>query len=117
MNDMQHQSCQSPDPFDDQNAEFSAQLNITVDKNGFVSYNCDWIPGESGIIGLASIFYKFLFDNFSEEILQEIKQQCVLNNSEADYMAVINLINSYDAKVRKNDEDQVVISPDQVYRI
>ena len=115
MNDTQHQSCQSQDQSED--TELSAQLNIFVDKNGFISYNCDWVPGEDGIIGLASIFYKLLLDNFSEEILLEIKQQCVLNNSEADYMAIISLINSYSAKIKNGDEDQVVISPDQVYRI
>lgn len=117
MSDMQHQSCQSQDQFEDENTEFSAQLVITVDKQGFVSYSCDWTPGENGIIGLASIFYKLLLDNFSEEILQEIKQQCVLNNSEADYMAVISLINNYDSKFKKQDDDQVVVAPDQVYRI
>lgn len=117
MSDTQPQSCQSQDQFDNEDSELSAQLVIAVDKKGFVSYNCDWIPGENGVVGLATIFYKLLLDNFSEEILQEIKQQCVLNDSESEYIAVINLINSYDSKVKKPDDDQVVIPPDQVYRI
>lgn len=117
MSDTQPQSCQSQDQFDNEESELAAQLVIAVDKNGLVSYNCDWIPGESGIIGLATIFYKLLLDNFSQEILQEIKQQCVLNGGESDYIAVIDLINSYDSKVKKPDDDQVVIPPDQVYRI
>jgi hypothetical protein len=119
MSDIQHQSSQSPDQFEEgsNNENISAQLTITVDNQGFISYNCDWTPGENGIVGLASIFYRLLLANFSEEILLEIKQQCVSNDSEADYIAIINLINSYDSKLNKNDDNQVVIAPDQVYRI
>ncbi len=101
--------------------ESDAKLEIRVDKQGFVSYNCDWEPGESGLIGIASIFYKLMVDDLCWEILEEIKQQCVLNDNEDEYAAMAGLLN---AKIDKDEtsskttgENSVVVSPDQVFNI
>lgn len=115
---MQDPFSQSPEPSDDQ-ADVVCMLSIHCDSNGIVSYDCNWANGDDGLIGLASIFYKVLAENFGEEIFEEIKKECVLNNNEADYITVVNLINNR-AEVKssenKNDDD-VVVPPDQVFPI
>jgi len=101
--------------------DFEAKLEIRVDKEGVLSYNCDWEPGDEGLIAVASIFYKIMVDNLCSEILEEIKQQCVISDSEADYMAVINLINAQLDDQKSSSEgtsdDDVVVPPDQVFNI
>jgi len=99
--------------------ELSARLIITVDKDGIMEYNCDWEPGSEGITNVASIFYKVMFDGLPDSILAEIKQQCVLNNNEEDYINLINIISSFVVE-NNNDiisDDEVVVQPDQVFHL
>jgi hypothetical protein len=117
---MQDPFSQSQEPLDDEeNAGVSCQLVIQCDTDGVVGYDCNWLPGDSGIVGLASIFYKLLIDNFGEEIFEEIKKDCVLNNNEADYLTVVNLINNRAEQVKQDrqTDDDVVVPPDQVFPI
>jgi hypothetical protein len=97
-----------------------ASLEIFVDEDGVLHYNCDWIKGEEGIVSIASIFQKLLVDNLTFEILEEIKSQCVTNNREGEYINLINIIqNTCEQSLYKTDkpEDDVVIPPDQVFNI
>jgi len=113
---MQEPSSQPQDPSEtESDSDVSCQLIIQADLDGIVGYSCDWIPGEEGLIGLASIFYKLLVDNFGEQVFEEIKQQCVLNNAEEDYITIVSLINSK-TKPRESDND-VVVPPDQIFNI
>jgi hypothetical protein len=98
--------------------ELSARFIITVDKDGIMEYNCDWEPGSEGISHVASIFYKVMFDGLPDAILAEIKQQCVLNNKEEDYINLINIISSL--AIENSDiinDDEVVVQPDQVFHL
>lgn len=115
---MHDPSSQSPEQSDSE-LEIACQLVIQCDIDGIISYDCNWIPGDEGLIGLASVFYKVLADNFGDEIFEEIKKECVLNNNEADYMTVVNLINNKAevASSEKKDDDDVVVPPDQVFPI
>lgn len=112
---------QSQEPSDDDGEDtgIACQLVVQCDTDGMVSYDCNWLPGDSGVIGLASIFYKLLIDNFGEEIFEEIKKDCVLNNNEADYLTVVNLINNRAQQKQEQGQtdDDVVVPPDQVFPI
>lgn len=113
---MSDQSDKSKEQYEDES--FLATLNILVDKNGIMEYNCDWDGSEDGITAVASIFYKIMFDGLSESILAQIKEQCVLEGKEETYMSIINLIGALavDNTVDSVD-DEVVVQPDQVFHL
>lgn len=97
-----------------------AFLTIGVDTNGIVDYNVHWKPEEEGLVAIANIFYKLIVDNLSIQILEEIRQQCVLNGSEGDYLIMLNIINKLSEKTlqdHQDDEDNIVVPPDQVFNI
>ena len=97
----------------------SCELIIQADNEGTVAYSCNWIPGDDGLVGLASIFYKILIENFGDDIFKEIKNECVLNNTEADYATVVNLINDHAQKAmtKSTNGNDVVVPPDQVFNV
>tara|TARA_Y100001936_G_C15927171_1_gene587313 strand:+ start:389 stop:736 length:348 start_codon:yes stop_codon:yes gene_type:complete len=95
--------------------DFSAKLTILVDKEGEIVYNCDWEPTDDGLLGVASIFYKLLIDDLGNKIFEEIKNQCVLNNAETDFMAIENIIYKYASIDSKGDS--VVVPPDKITSI
>lgn len=113
---MKHQSSERQD----QSSENSdlAQLQIIVDRSGFVEYNCDWDDSAEGIVGIASIFYKVFYENLTYKILEGIKDQCVLNNNEDDYNNIVKVIAQFaqDDEEGVND-DEVVIPPDQIFNL
>ena len=112
---MQNQSHQ---PLDQSNNKVACELLIQSDVNGVVEFNCHWVPGDDGLIGLASIFYKLLIENFGEDIFKEIKNECVINNNEADYAAVVKLIDNHAQKnIKGQSISDVAVPPDQVFNV
>ena len=113
---MSAQSSNSPEPPANDSEESCSKLIISVDKEGTVSYNCDWEPSTEGLVGVAAIFYKLLLDDLPAKIFDEIKEQCVLNNTETDFMAIENLIQEYSTLDPKTNED-VVVPPDRIVNL
>ena len=98
--------------------DMAAQLVIYVTNEGEVMYNCDWKPEEEGLMGIASIFYKLLSENLSEQILAEIKTECVSNNNTEDFISISNLMQVYSATQNKDEtNDEVVVPPDRIMNI
>ena len=99
-------------------SDVSAKLTIYVTNDGELMYNCDWEPSEEGLVGVASIFFKLLSDNLSEQILEEIKTQCVSSNKADDFIAIGNLLKIYNS-MQDNDKgsDEVIVPPDKVMHI
>jgi len=98
--------------------EIAAQLTIYVTEDGELMYNCDWQPGEGGLIGVASIFYQLLSDNLSEQIFEEIKTQCVSNNKEEDFMSISSLLKIHDTEDQMPiANEDVCVPPDRVMNI
>ena len=116
---MQNQSSRPPEASGTDTDNATCELIVQANADGSVGYQCNWIPGEDGLIGLASIFYKLLIENFSEDIFKEIKDECVSNNSEADYATVVNLINNHaqNAMASNTNGNNVVVPPDQVFNV
>jgi hypothetical protein len=98
--------------------QYSAVLQVLVDKDGTIEYNCDW-DHEDGVVSLASIFYKILYDDLIAIVLEDIKDRCKEKNIQ-DYDIMIELINSVlevENEELNNDEDPVVVSPDRISNI
>ena len=110
---MNNQSSNNQDPSHN-SEEIAAKLIIFVDNEGNIAYNCDWEPNEAGLIGVAAIFYKLLLDNLSVKIFEEIKGQCVLNNTETDFMAIEGLLHQYAEADGNEDDNSIVVPPDKI---
>lgn len=97
-----------------------AFLFLSVDHSGNIDYNVKWEPGEEGLLAIATIFYKLLIENLPLEMLEQIREQCVLSDNEGDYLAILNIINKFSEQRLGNiqgDDDNIVIPPDQVFNI
>ena len=93
----------------------NALLEIWVDKEETLMYNCDWGSGEKGIEAIAAILYKVILSDLGLQILNEIQQECVSTNNESTYYAIQNTIRRYSASEDKElNGDDVVIPPDQI---
>lgn len=92
-----------------------ALLEIWVDKQDILMYNCDWGPGETGVNAIAAILYKIILSDLGLQILNEIQEECVSTNSESTYYAIQNAIRRYSASEDKGlSGDDVVVPPDQI---
>ncbi len=93
----------------------SALLEIWVDKEGSLMYNCDWGSGEEGLDAVSAILYKIILSDLGLQILQEIQEECVSNNSETTYYEIQNRIRRYSASEQSTlNGDEVVIPPDKI---
>lgn len=93
----------------------SAILEIWVDKEQTLLYNCDWGPGDEGVQAVAAILYKIILSDLGLQILHEIQEECVLNNSEPTFHQIQNTIRRYSANEDKTlNGDDVVIPPDKI---
>ena len=116
---MEDQSNKQPDQSSSNEGKL-AFLTIGVDNNGIVDYNVNWQPEEEGLIAIATIFHKLIVDNLSIQILEEIRQQCVLNGNEEDYVNLINIISALaldNISNETNSVDDIVVPPDRVFSI
>lgn len=117
---MKDQSSLPPDQFEYDAEDKLAFLVIGVDSEGIIDYNAHWQPEENGLLAIASIFYKLIIENLPLQILEEIKEQCVLNDNQGDYLAILELINNFSEQrlnSMKGDDDNIVVPPDQVFNI
>ena len=92
-----------------------AILEIWVDKEQTLLYNCDWGAGDEGIKAISAILYKVILSDLGLQILHEIQEECVLNNSESTFHEIQNTIRRYSANEDKTlSGDDVVIPPDKI---
>ena len=75
-------------------------LNIFINREGEISYTCDWEKSEEGIVSISSVFFKSIYKDLLPKIFQEIKNRCVLDNNED-----INSISRIVEQMIKEDED------------
>lgn len=115
---MQDQYSGPQGQFSDNNDGLLAFLQIAVDSDRNIEYSVNWKPEEGGLISVATILYKLIFDNLTMQILEEIKKQCVLDDNEDGYAAILHIIEQLTLeKEINNDDDNVVIPPDQIFNI
>jgi hypothetical protein len=113
---MDQQSQESPDQSTNANLDnLVSQLTVYVDQEGNIAYNCDWEPSEDGLLGIGTILYKLISDDLPNKIFDEIRDQCVLNDAEADFMAIQAIISKY--RDIKKGEDSIVVPPDKIVNL
>tara|TARA_B110000495_G_C22962160_1_gene564052 strand:- start:59 stop:412 length:354 start_codon:yes stop_codon:yes gene_type:complete len=69
---MKDQLSRHLDPHNKDN-NFLSSLSIFIDKEGLVYYDASWQKSSDGLFGMASIFYKLIVENLSEDILNNLQ--------------------------------------------
>ncbi|MEN8846436.1 MAG: hypothetical protein ABF261_09195 [Candidatus Arcticimaribacter sp.] len=109
------------DPYSS-NDELIAKLTININKNEEFGYTCNWDSTDKGIKAISSIFYGIAYDDLMEKILRELKEQCVLEGNEEDFLSIIDTIKDFVMSTEKiNDEnsagDSLAVSPRDVLKL
>ena len=102
-----------------------AQLTITISRDGEFGYTCDWDPTDSGTGALASIFYGIGYDDLIEKILNELREQCVLEGNEKDFLTIVQTMkgfllsagNTKDGQSGGISGESVAVSPRDAFKL
>jgi len=100
--------------------DFVSQLTIAVSKEGEFIFGCDWEPNETGRRAMASIFYGIAHEQLSEQILDQLKSQCVLEDREDDFLAIIQFIGSLinkDDNLKGGSDQSIAVPPRSVFKM
>ncbi len=109
------------DPSSVSDIDFSDKVSvlcITVNEDNELTYQINWTPNEDGLSGTASVFYNLLFENLGLKIFKELRELCVLNNAELDYLTINQIIHNFLEQSQSQEsqtQDEVVVPPDQVF--
>lgn len=91
-----------------------ARLNISVSKDGEVSFICDWSDDDNGLSSMAHILAIISQENLTEDIIHDLKSKSS-SSKEIEEIAKIILyytaINEVRKKLPEVNSDKVVISP------
>lgn len=96
-----------------------SQLTIYAVPDGTIYFACDWESDNTqSIHALGSIFYKLGHSDLLEEILRDLKPQCVLENKEREFQQLVETISLFvESKTQNESENSVTISPRNVIRL
>ena len=72
--------------------DFAAQLTIAISQDGEFIFGCDWEPSEKGITAVSSIFYAVAYEQLTDQVLKDLKAQCVLEGKEDDFITIAEAI-------------------------
>tara|TARA_Y100000310_G_C20551700_1_gene748414 strand:- start:97 stop:447 length:351 start_codon:yes stop_codon:yes gene_type:complete len=111
-----------PEGQDPSKEDSVAQLVVHVSKDNEMSFDCNWESDQQGIQGVGAIFYKMAYDNLAEQILNHLQAQCVLENSEAEFTAIMQSIKDFILSDTTNASEKtlgesVVVPPRGVFRL
>ena len=104
------------------NDELIEQLTININKNEEFGYTCDWDSNDKGIKAISSIFYGIAYDDLMEKILKQLRQQCVLQGNEEDFLSIVDSITEFVTSAEKiNNQnsggDSLAVSPRNVLKL
>jgi len=99
--------------------DFAAQLTIAVSQDGEFVFGCDWEPSERGMTAVSSIFYAMAYQDLTDQILKELKSQCVLEGNEKDFVTIAEAIKGLILLHQDNDSggDEVAVPPRKVLKL
>ena len=101
---------------DDQESEANpiCQLLVYTEEDGNIYFSCDWDSSEDAITSVGAMLYRLSEGELVEEIMSNLKSQCVLEDRAEDYDKISNLYNNLKALKESVDElsgDNVVVNP------
>lgn len=94
--------------------DIAAQLLVSCDSEGNISYECDWGDDPNAV---AIILYKMLEGSLGSDILKHLSSQCVLHDKSEDYQLIQSFISDRFMKEHKEDDNEVVVSPTNATRL
>lgn len=99
---------------DSNNRDEGASLIIYADQEGHIGFECEWGEGISSITSMGLIFYRLLEENLTDEILEFLKKQCVIQNRIEEYDTILQAVTQMKLLKKSSnvsDGDSIVISP------
>ncbi len=90
------------------------QLLVYTEEDGNIYFTCDWENSDKAITSLGAMLYRLSESQLVEEIMNNLKSQCVLEDIEKDYEKISELYNNLKALKESVDElsgDNVVVNP------
>lgn len=95
-----------------------AQLTITVSKNEEFAFGCDWDSSDDGIKAMSSIFYGIGYDELTEQILNQLKEQCVIEGNGDEFLTIVNLLKELISSRNENaSSESLAVSPRGVLKL
>ena len=109
---------EDPEAFDDNLSE----LRIIVDRNGEITFNCNWDSTPEGINAISAVFFGLAYNDLADKILNHLKAQCVLEDNEEDFVSIVEaikmLILQNEREIAANQQDDsLVVTPRDITRL
>tara|TARA_R110000824_G_scaffold274367_1_gene463071 strand:- start:2013 stop:2360 length:348 start_codon:yes stop_codon:yes gene_type:complete len=90
------------------------QILVYTEEDGNIYFSCDWDSSEDAVTSLGAMLYRLSEGELIDEIIDNLKSQCVLEEREEDYDKIYNLFNNLKSLKESVDdlsEDKVVMNP------
>jgi hypothetical protein len=87
---------------------------VYTEEDGSVYFSCDWADSEDAKMSVATMLYRLVDGELIDEIIQNIKSQCVLEDREQDYEKIFSIYSSLKLLKTSVDEiskNDVVVNP------
>lgn len=107
---------------DSEEETIHAELKIYTNDEDEIKFSCNWEPSEKGIHGISSIFFGLAYNDLAEQILNHLKDQCVLESNEEDFVRIIDSIKAFIMSQDKEHQevdsnDSLVVTPRNILRL
>ena len=107
---------------DSEKENIQAELRVYVNEDEEIKFMCNWEPSEKGIDGISSIFFGLAYNDLAEQILNHLKNQCVLESNEEDFVRIIDTIKSFIISQDKELQDiesneSLAVTPRNILRL
>jgi hypothetical protein len=90
------------------------QLLVYTEEDGNIYFSCDWSEIDEASTSLGAMLYRLSDGELVNEILNNLKSQCVLEDREGDYdkiSTVYSNLKELKKTVEEISEDSVVVDP------
>jgi len=90
------------------------QLLVYTEQDGSVYFSCDWSETDEATTNLAAMLYRLSDGELVNEILDNLKSQCVLEGRTADYDKISKVYTNLKAlkqSVEEVSQEKVVVDP------
>ena len=90
------------------------QLLVYTEEDGNVYFTCDWADSGDATASFAAMLYRLTDGKLVDEILDNLKSQCVLEDREDDYQkisAIYSNLKALKQSVEDFSQDDVVVNP------
>ena len=95
-------------------SNITSQLLIYTEEDGNTYFSCDWVDSEEAKMAVGTILYRLANGELVDEIIDNIKSRCVLEDRREDYEKIFSFYSSLrilKGSQDENSKEEVVISP------